>query len=334
MAASRTFPYFHPTTVVFIDDNTDFLQSLDLRLPPELAYVLCSSPTEALERINQPTVQPPLYARCFSHYRGNELSEPAERLIHLDLNLIEQEVNNRERFSEVAVVVVDYDMPAMNGLELIRQIADPHVQKILLTGVADERDAIAAFNDGLIDRFFVKNQPNAIEILNKAIVELQQAYYGRACEMLQRSLLLQAPGFLTDPVFAEFFARFLEEHRFVEYYLVENPTGFLLLRDDGSLNRMILATAADFDRLHAYAAAIGAPSAYLQQLANRDCIAYFFDAMDQYFEAEDWSDYFFPCQALAGTETWYYAVLEDPPVDIEFDAKQSNYRSYLNTLDT
>ena len=39
-------PYAHPTTVVMVDDNDMFLQTLDLRMPADMAYLLFHNPRE------------------------------------------------------------------------------------------------------------------------------------------------------------------------------------------------------------------------------------------------------------------------------------------------
>ena len=42
-------PYFHPTQVVLIDDDIDFLGNLSLQLDADLAYLLFDSTRKALD---------------------------------------------------------------------------------------------------------------------------------------------------------------------------------------------------------------------------------------------------------------------------------------------
>lgn len=333
MARDSVFPYFYPTTVVFVDDNTGFLKSLNLQLPADLAYRLYESPVAALKHVNADSKVRPLYQRCFSHYR--ELDDESERLIHLDLSLIEREVSNSDRFGEIAVVVVDYDMPAMDGLEFCKQIRNPRIKKALFTGVADEKVAVAAFNEGIIDRFILKSEPGAIEIVDQTIRDLQDEYFREISLMLTNSLLLESPGFITDPAFARFFRDLRKRHNFVEYYLVKNPSGFLLLTDTGRLSRLIVLDDNELDRQIASAETQRAPKAVLDQLRNREAVAYFYETIDSYYDpgGYDWTDYVFEADQLEGTRRWYYALLDDPPVDIEFDVDTANYRAYLEKLD-
>lgn len=333
--SQQLFPYYFPTTVVFVDDNAGFLEGLSLQLPEDLAYQTFQNPETALDHINQPG-PPPLYQRCFSHYRTAEVDSSSEQLIHLDLSLIEREISNADRFREIAVVVVDYDMPGMDGLTFCSRIENPHVRKVLFTGVADEKIAIEAFNAGMIDRFIIKSDPEATSRVVESVTHLQHAYFRGISEMLRRSLLLNAPAYLSDPAFEGFFSRLRREQRFVEYYLVAHPGGFLMLTDDGILHRLVVLSAtemaaqADFARQH------GAPESIIRDLAENRRLGYFFEAIEEYFDEieYEWEEYLFPCHRLDGREPWFWSLIESPPVDIDFDAETSHYHAYLERLDS
>ncbi len=55
-------------------------------------------------------------------------------------------------------VISDYDMPRMNGLELLTQvrIVKPAVLRVLLTGRVDMPLAVRALNEGSVHRFLLK----------------------------------------------------------------------------------------------------------------------------------------------------------------------------------
>ncbi|MEE4359979.1 MAG: response regulator [Pseudomonadales bacterium] len=331
----RLFPYYFPTTVIVVDDNPRFLESLALELPEQLASRSFQAADRALVTVNATPRTPPLYQRCFSHYREANREPTGTQLIHLDLSLIEREISNPDRFRAVSVVVVDYDMPGMNGVEFCRRIEDPHVRKILFTGVADEKVAVEAFNDGLIDRFIIKSAPDALPRLREAISALQERYFAAISETLRSTLMLNAPAFLTDPAFEDFFLRLCETRGFVEYYLVAEPDGFLLLDDLGVLYRLVVIDDAGADAQLAFARAQGAPAEVLADLQARSRIGYFYQSVDEFFDSADydWDEFLRPASTLVGARPWYWALVDAPPVDIDFDAETSNYRSYLRRLD-
>lgn len=331
---SPLFPYWFPTTAVFVDDNASFLRSLLLELPPELACQTFESTDAALAFIDRPADQPPLYQRCFSHHRDSAARSGAQ-LIHLDLSLIEREISNANRFREVSVVVVDYDMPSMNGLEFCRAIRNPRIRKVLFTGVADEKVAVQAFNAGLIDRFIIKSQPDAVGEVRRAVAELQLRYFSAISETLRATLMLNPPPFLADPAFTAMFAKLRAEQNFVEYYLVADPDGFLLLTDEGTLYRLIVLGDAAMDAQTGTARQASAPMEVIRALESRSALGYFFDSLEEFYDTQEyeWQDYLVPAQRLEGEQTWYWALIESPPVDIDFDEQVANYRAYLERLD-
>jgi len=60
--------------------------------------------------------------------------------------------------NEVAVLVSDYEMPVMNGIELASRVRElsPTTVRVLLTGHLDIETALASINEGEIYRFIPK----------------------------------------------------------------------------------------------------------------------------------------------------------------------------------
>lgn len=326
------FPYYYPTTVALIDDNPIFLQSLSLQLHEELAYQLFTRPSDALERVNRPRSERPLYQRVFRH---DEENGDSNRVIHLDLNLIEREISNPHRFEDISVIVVDYDMPAMDGLEFCHAVQDERIKKVLFTGVADEKVAVRAFNEGAIDRFIIKSQPDAVTVVNQTIAELQRAYFREISSTLTSTLMLDPPGFITDPVFLHRFHELMRDRRVIEYYLVADPPGFLMLTDDGEISRLVVLDRDQIDQQQRLAQAQNAPAEVLARLASRSVIPYFYESADSFYQQAgyDWNEYLLDATYISGSNDWYCAVMDAPPVDVDYDAESATYASYLDRLD-
>ena len=335
MSKHRILPYYFPTTTVMVDDSQRFLQSFTLYLPEDAAFHCFTSASDALAHINQQAGKPHLEQRCFSWFRNSEASDSG--IFSLDLSLIEQEINDPLRFGTVSVLVVDYDMPEMNGLELCRQIRDPHIKKVLLTGVADERIAVQAFNDGLIDRFLMKSDPNIAEKINRAIHDCQRLYFQQISAMLQNTLALKSPEFLYNQAFAEYFFALQLQHGFVEYYYVESPSGFILLDEHGTLARLLVFSEADLQRSLFALRRHQPPASMMQALSSGQAVPWLWATPDEQHDDEpfDWQDHLFPAsRVLDGSNTWLCALAENPPADIEFDPSKASYSAYLDRLDS
>lgn len=332
MEATSVFPYFHPTTVVFVDDNLDFLGNLSLQLDADLAYRLFDSPGKALDHLNNAARAKPLSERFFAAEAGGGSS--CDSVIRLDMASIEREMRNTHRFGETSVVMVDYAMPNMNGVEFCKRIRNPNVKKILFTGVADEYVAVSAFNEGLIDRFILKSERDVYEQVNVAIRDLQNAYIRDTSHTISHVLTLRSHDVLLDPVFARFFRSLRDEHGIIEYYMSVRPDGFLLLNAEGRATRLIVLTDDDLQLHGRIARDQGAPPELLAALERGDTVPYFETASDGFFhrECNNWRECLHPARVLEGRKRYHWALLHD--VQSPAGGAVASFNAYLDWLDT
>ncbi len=325
-------PFYFPSMVMFIDDNRDFLENMSLRLDTGLAFRLCDSPVKALATLNGLSEQPSLIERFFSVSHHDEDIPLSRHVIELNLKNILREVHNEHRFEQFSVVVVDYDMPEINGLELCRSLNNPLVKKILLTGKADEKVAVQAFNQGLIDRFIQKQDPDIGPILNRAIIDLQLAYFDDLGRMVMDALELGSHSFLRDPAFIEEFRKICNKHNIVEYYLTSMPDGILMLDAKGTPSLMIVKNEENMLSHFEIAYDQAAPPDLLNALRSNEMVPYFWRTHGEYGPyCQDWESYLFPATQLKGRELYYYTVIPNSP-GLKLDSVIS-YNQFLAWLD-
>ena len=140
--------YTHPTLTVLIDDSDSFLKSLAFQLDPALARKTFHDTSTALRWLQQTNQREdmPLHV----NFDLQNLA-PHDYNVAVDLERIWRISGQAQRFAVPSVLVVDYSMPQMNGLEFCQAVRDLPCKKILFTGAADEKVAVTAFNRGLID---------------------------------------------------------------------------------------------------------------------------------------------------------------------------------------
>jgi CheY-like chemotaxis protein len=331
MTSKRILPYYHPSTIVFVDDNERFLDSFTLLLSEELAFRCFSHLRKALDFINYSQTTP-LDQRCFSLMGRHSGGSGAVRL---DLALIEQEISNPNRFQEVSVLVVDYDMPEMNGLTFCESIQNPRIKKVLLTGVGDEKVAVKAFNEGLIDRFLTKNDPDIGRKINETISDLQRAYFRDISTLIQNMLALKSAEFMQDAAFISAFHDIRLNLDIAEYYYVEDPSGFLMVSREGKLYRLIVCNESLIDEQIFAIRRLSPPRSLMTGLTQRKSLLWLWvpeEDIDQ-DESFNWQDYVYPASKVEGRQVWYYTIVDNPPADIEYDSEASSYASYLARLD-
>jgi len=237
---------YFPTTVLFIDDSRDFLLNFVLQLDEGLAYRIYDSPFDALDFLQKKADKPnPLIERCLS-------AKPQTSSALANLQCIYSEIYNERRFAEVSVLVVDYAMPGMDGLEVCRMLKDSPIKKILLTGKADEKLAVEAFNKGLIDRYIDKNDHQAAELITKNIEVLQQQYFQSLSDKLTAFLGISPSQWTDNEMIQDCFRQINKEKRIVEYYRIDCEGSFLLLDEDAHAHLLTIRNEKEWELQDAY----------------------------------------------------------------------------------
>jgi CheY-like chemotaxis protein len=325
-------PFYFPTTVTFVDDSPTFLSNLCLQLDPQLAFRLFSSPGEALDFVNS-RPRPGLSDEpIFAPFRDRTDEDVAQQVIALNVNTVRKQVHNAQRFLATSVVVVDYDMPGMNGLEFCRRMTDPAVRKIMLTGKADEHIAVQSFNEGIIHRFISKQDASAVVALNRAVHDLQNAYFDDMCQSILDTLVASEYAFLHDDALATRVAELSGSLGIVEHYLSYCPGGLLMLDSAGKSYLLILYTDETLRGLREIAVEQQAPADFLEELDSRRSLPYFWQSGGHYpAGCSEWEAYTYPATRFSGRQDYVYAVIPNPPgLDL---SHVLSYDRYLERID-
>jgi CheY-like chemotaxis protein len=336
MRKSRIPLYCFPTTVVFIDDKKDFLVNFCLKLE-NIAYKLFESPTEAI---------PYIKSQCDSRYvtersidvSDDNLGNPiTDHSVKLSLSAIRDEIYNPLRFKEIAVVVVDYDMPGMNGIEFCRRLMDRPVKKIMLTGKGDEKVAIEAFNEGVIDQFIQKSNNNVIEVIEENIRNLEKKYFREITKEMCSILEKNTSSFINDPLFSVFFNNLCKEHNIVEYYLLELTGTFLMLNEKAEPSLLIVRCYDDLSVHYEFAQESHAPAAVLEAMRSGDKIPFTWNAEDYFNDraSSDWEKLLFPAEELMGENeaVYYYSFVKNAEIPNFQQSKIASYENYLESVE-
>ena len=285
---SNIFPYYHPTKVIFVDDDIDFLSSLSRQLRGNTLYQCYTDVKAALDDINT-RHHPGIYESC----RGtptDQLGSLSAQLVPWDFSNIVEESLNALRFQETSVSVIDYYMPSMNGLEMCEHIRWPEVRKVLLTGVYDTSDAITALNDDIISAYLNKNDPELSDKINTIISKQQHAYFTEINKRFYASGA-DIPDFLNDQAFTRYFNDLLEQHDICEYYLSTDPYSiFMIGANKQNFYRLLIYNDAEMRAQWEIAESQYAPSELVKKLALNSIVPDFWRTSGVYDPeyAETW----------------------------------------------
>ena len=305
--------YFHPTLTVVVDDSQSFVESLGFQMDPSRALLAFNDPEEALAWLRQwhSLRMPGFLPVRVTH---DDLTFSSERrTIQLDVDRVYRQIHEVNRFLLPSVIVVDYSMPRMNGLEFCAKLKDLPCMTILLTGMADENIAVQGFNDGLIDRYIKKDNPAMAERLSAEIEALQMRYFSNLSSTLRDLLSRHSFSFLSDPAVTRLVRELSSRYRFIEYYLYPHPAGVLLLTADGRATLMVIETNASMLTHLENAEAYNAPDALLKGLHDKQIVPFFWPGDGMYTPAcVEWEQYCLPAEVCQGREPYYYALFDMP----------------------
>ncbi|MBI4357416.1 MAG: response regulator [Gammaproteobacteria bacterium] len=321
-------PYYFPTTTVFLDDDRDFLFNFSLQLDDNLSYHLFDSIHKAKQYIQQQARR--AERQSFLKMTPEDMVGSTTPTVALNISDLHKALYNRRRFSEISVLVVDYAMPEKDGLTFCRQLNEPNIKKILLTGKASEQVAIQAFNEGLIHQYIQKGDPKVVARINQCIQDLQQAYFEENTRLFDHS----AFDVLYEPSFSEFFRALCAEQKVVEYYLMNNPFGFLLVDENAQASFLLVQTERDLKVHYEIALEEKAPAPCLELLNAFKQIPYFWKTAGYYQKdlANEWQNYFYPATPLAGKQPYFCAMIPKFPAEL-LSKEVLSYSQYLDKLD-
>lgn len=300
----------YPTRIVLVDDNKNFLETMHIQLGDEFPCLFYDDPQKALHFLNNEYKSDAFINRCLL---SEDDSTSESVVIDFNFRRLYQEIYNDHRSNEITVLIVDYSMAGMSGLELFKQLKSKSIMKILLTGEASKELAIEAFNADLIDKFILKTTPNMTDVLRQSIQELQGKCFLRWSDLVLNKIqsARQTLNILEDVVFINFFNKVCENYKIVEYYLLDDQGSFLLLDLQAKPIWLIVKSDKEMDELYRYAEFEGdTPKEVLELLKNRHMLPYFHTEEELQVSPTHWKEYMYPATKLQSNKhNFYYAIV-------------------------
>lgn len=333
---------YHPTKILFIDDNKVYMERVMLSLRNNSSFINFTEPLKSIHYLNECYNQSSFIQNCSIKPDLNKIEDAElDRLIfsEIDLRSIQKEIMRPERYNEIAIAIIDYAMPDMDGLTLSLALKKiyPMLQIILLTGEADEPLAIDAFNEGIISQYIKKSTTKLKDHLLSVIDKLQHRYFFT----LSNSILEKANdlgeynklGRLNDPELISIFNNICKKHHIIEYYLLDDTGSFLLLDIEGNPFWFVIQNAEEIEADYFQAeCSENVPESILNVLKNKEKMLFLFTEEEADTEACDWAPYLHITNKIIGKDTYYYALIQQPN-SYQWDRnKITTFKDYLNKI--
>lgn len=312
MALTKVPCCFYPTKTLIVDDHPDFTKWLALKFNHYGSCDVFNDSPEALKAMQ--AYQPQSFLnRIASKGEFDFLLNPEHRNIEINIENIQKEAKYGGHQDEISVAIIDYNMPRLNGLELCKQIKNLPIKKIMLTGEADHKLAVEAFNEGLIDRFILKGSPSVLDIIEQTVFELQVAYFydlSKAIAENPQETVENQIICLTDPLFAQYFYQLMKDQHICEFYLMNHFGDFLLINKDHRSYQLGVRDQHAMNGLHHLAQDLynqepDGKEDILNVVLSCKKVPFFPKEFNEYISLADWPPYFKDVQELKGAKNTY-----------------------------
>ena len=324
--------FYHPSSVLFLDDSQNMLTSLSMKVDKDFSPVLQQNPQEALKYLKSHHLDPTNQS-AFVIKENEEVCPDAENshveTYDIDFSSLHDDLISPQRFQKVQVAVIDRHIPAMDGLEFCRLIKKEFkfsIKIILLTGATTIDQAVEAFNCGLIDAFIQKSSSSdkmMIEI-NKKINELAWQQFQENSQQLT-GLFNHKLSHNANPNFCELFKKIREENGIVEFYLYDSSGSFLMLNKQGESTLLLLRSKADFEMMDELADDSGASNKVLAGLRNQSLFPFSSANNPLLLEGKEWDKVMVEMHPVPNQDLFYAIV---PFTDI----KAVSFERYINEM--
>jgi CheY-like chemotaxis protein len=234
--------------------------------------------------------------------------------VDLNINHLYKEIYSAERFEKVSLLITDYDMPGLTGLDLCQKLNNCYIYRILLTGIADESTAIRAFNDGFIEQFMRKSDLSIVDSLQGLINKSQHNYFSYISK--NYSDLFNSNNksldILEDPTFIDLFNQILKRENIIEYYLLDSNGSFLMLTNSGEVSALYITNLEHHEEIYNFAKDENCPTEILKELQNKNKTLWFYQS--QIKDNIDWKEYLISLDTInLKNQVLYYSYTKTVP---------------------
>lgn len=323
---------YRPLTVMLVDDDPDFLKQLSLQLSEHLPVITFSEPEKAISYFEQQNAQ------LFKKWTSNQSSSSL-------INNAREEIYNPNRFKDIIVSVVDYEMPNKTGFDIISTMGEELLgamsfhSYVLLTGKRfSELDQELA-SSSIGKNFISKWDPNRVPQLLSAIEHnnshaFQMMSYPAAREL--RNDEREKTTILFDNTFLPILNNYIKEHQVCELYLYDKQGSYLFLDEKANLSWFFVRNDLGMENTIQLAKQFQAPSSIIDAIESREQLLCDYEKEDfECLKPFDWEQYLVPATVFIGEDhSKYYYAFTNNFIGHNIDLKKVvSFRSYLDSIE-
>lgn len=304
---------YYPTRVVLLDDNEDFLKTLEKGLVERgINCISFTNPIKALDFVSN-TLQRNRFSSAIQTDEDENTYMNSISQIKFDIRTIYNEIFNPHRFMDISVTVIDYDMPIMRGDEFCIALANTYLKKLMLTGQVDYPTAVSLLNHNIIDNYTEKSATNSIQAIYREICSLQTSYF---CDLTKSIIdnIFDSEIIYTD-VYVKLVNDIIQSNAIIEHYTVSKNGSKLFLDKNGLQLWLIIATEDDLNGWYETAELADAPNDITTSLLKKSRLVFLFDDTDTNVSPRCWGNFLYAANEMNCNDfTFYYSIISEQKI--------------------
>lgn len=287
---------FYPMRKILLDDDCSYSQSILLKVHSK-NFTAYNSPKEALNYLIH-EYKPNLVRSDFLAKEQLLIDSSTQHSMNIDIGKLQAML--QQTHHDINVILVDYHMPEMSGINFLKEIRHLPIKKALITGENDYKIAVDAFNSGLVDAYLRKDDPDFPSKIHNIISELEWKYFSDLS-----SLISDLPhfDFLRNVHFITMFKKLLQEENITSFCLTNTKGDFSLTNKANEKFHLSVISKSRLQNLLTAAEDDGASDDVTEKLRTGKAIPFF--GTKEYWEipANEWDKFLYPAIQISGDDS-------------------------------
>lgn len=310
---------YHPTNVIFLDDDPSFLHGLSMNIDESIPYVTDTNPHKIMQYLKTHCYTPVGLSALIVTRTFDNIKPGDPEFFAIDFSKLLDTLSTPTRFKKIVHGMFDRAMKEIDGVLFCRAIREENIPiKIhLFTGKTSMDEAVELFNKKIIDGFLNKEENNK-ELSKKVNVIVRENTWRQFVDLGERlgGLLSHELKPLYDEQFINVFTRIYEKNKIVEFYIVDLSCSFLMIDADGAAKLLFVRNEEDFKDCYEIAKDTDLSNDMLQAIRERRMFPYTKKSMGYLnLNKEQWEYAMIQMDKVPGREL-YYAVIDRPDIKV------------------
>ncbi|TXG76895.1 response regulator [Candidatus Dojkabacteria bacterium] len=282
---------YMPTVTALIDDDSLYIENIADLLPSELSPRVVEP--EELHLGNE-------HLFCLATEKNTHNYSSKSSL----LKYFKDNIKN----PPVSTLVVDYGMRPIDGLEILKNINSPFIQKILISNLVSKERVIEAINSGIIHCYISKIDQNFIDTLAHGIKRAQINFFRQLSTLFPDFYCEENP--LLEPESSKIFSLIQTQHNAQYYEPIDSFKRFIFYNDRfENLVNLEIVSEEHISALISGHHGESTPNEIIELIKSGAAIPCFMN--DRLPDGKVWHKFLRASHILHGKKKYFYSIHKD-----------------------